>query len=95
MSVLSIKRQVNTQPSLVNDHISVCVDAKADISEKETSVLMIYDNGMIRSCNQASGVLFGYPASELTGQYINKLLPNLAGTKLVQDKRANSHLRFF
>ena len=94
MSVLSIKRQVNTQPSLVNDHRSVCVDAKTNISEKETAALMIYDNGMIHSCNQAGGELFGNSDSELTGQHIKRLLPQLAEIKLVQDKQANTYLRF-
>ena len=94
MNVLSIKGQVNKQSSVINDHTGVSVDVKTDISEKETAALMLYDNGMVRSCNHAGGELFGYSTSGLTGQHINRLLPKLAGTKLVQDKRANSYLRF-
>lgn len=94
MSVLSIKKQIGTQLSVVNDDTSVGADAKTDTRAKETAALILYDNGMIHSCNQAGGELFGYLVNELTGQHVNKLLPQLAGTELVQDKRANTYLRF-
>jgi PAS domain-containing protein len=94
MSVLSIKKQIRTQPSAINDHMGVSSDTKIYNSEKEPAALMLDDNGMIHSCNQAGGELFGYSISELTGRHINKLFPQLAGVELVQDKRANTYLRF-
>ena len=94
MSVLSIKRQANTQPLVNINHTGVSVDVKPERNDTESAALTLHDNGMIRDCNQAVTALFGYSANQLTGQHINRLLPQLAETKLIQDKRANSYLRF-
>jgi len=59
MSVLSIKRQMNPQSSVINNYTGISVDDKTDVSEKETAALMLYDNGIIRSFNHAGGELFG------------------------------------
>jgi PAS domain-containing protein len=94
MNNLSVKKQVSAETSVNNNHTKGRIDSKTDISEKETAVLTFYDNGMIRDCNQAAGNLLGCSPSELTGQHITRLLPQLAEIKLVHGKRANSYLRF-
>ena len=64
------KGRVNTQSSVINDHTGVSVDVKTDISYKETTALMLYDNDMIHRCNQAGGELFDYSTSGLTGMKV-------------------------
>jgi len=94
MSMLSIKKQVSAETSVINDHTEGCIDSKTDFSEKEAAVLTFYDNGMIRDCNQAAGELLDCSTSELTGQPISRLFPELAKIMLVHGKRASSCLRF-
>lgn len=94
MNMLSIKKQVSAETSVINDHTEGCIDSKTDISEKEAAVLTFYDNGMIRDCNQAAGELLDCSTSELTGQPISRLFPELKKIMLVHGKRANSCLCF-
>ncbi|MCH9639853.1 MAG: hypothetical protein K0U40_10210 [Betaproteobacteria bacterium] len=94
MSVLSINRQTNTQPLVNINQTDVPVDVKSEVNDTESAALTLYDNGMIRDGNQEVTALFGYSANQLTGQHIIRLLPQLAEIKLIQDKRANSYLRF-
>jgi PAS domain-containing protein len=94
MSVLSIKKQVSAETSVINDHAEGCIDLKADISGKEAATLTLDDSGMIRDCNQAAGELLDCSTSELTGQPISSLFPELAKIMRVHGKRANSCLCF-
>ena len=94
MSTLAIKKQVSAETSAINDHAEGHIAIGAGVREKEVATLTLYDNGMIRTCNQAGGELLGCSTSEVTGQHITRLLPQLVETKLVQDKKANAYLRF-
>ncbi len=88
MSALSIKQQVSAETSvasIANDH--------ADNSEEE-AILTLYDNGMIRTFNQASLNLLDCSSSQFTGQHMTRILPQLKEIKLIQNKRANPYLRF-
>jgi nitrogen fixation/metabolism regulation signal transduction histidine kinase len=64
------------------------------ISEKEAAVLTFYDNGMIRNCNQAAEKLLDCSTSELTGQSISGIFPELEKIMLIHGKWVNSCLRF-
>lgn len=63
-------------------------------SEQETAVLMLYDNGVIRDCNQAATQLLNCNASQLNWQHISTILPELSETKLMQGASINPQLRF-
>jgi len=60
---------------------------------EEKAMLKIQDNGMIRDCNNTAGELLDYSPSELMGQHISKVFPQLAEIKLVQMQRVNPYLR--
>lgn len=94
MSTLSVEKQVSAKTSVINNYTKGRIDSKANISKKEKAALTLFDDGKIRDCNQVAGNLLGCSPSELTGQHITRLFPQLAEIKLVQGKQANSYLRF-
>lgn len=94
MIKLSIAKQASTGHSSGDKRDEGYISSSKVICEKEQAALILYDNGMISACNQASGDLLCCSASELIGQHITRVLPQLIKTKLVQNKRANSYLRF-
>lgn len=94
MNTQSIKKQGSAEISVINDYVGDYVDVKVGICEKETATLTLYDNGIIRTCSQAGRELLDCSPSELIGQHITRLLPQLADIKLVYGKRANPYLRF-
>ena len=94
MNAQFTNKQGNAETLIVNNYVGDCVDVKVGICEKEAAALTLYDNGIIRTCNQAGRKLLDCSLSELTGQHITRLLPQLADIKLVYDRRANSYLRF-
>lgn len=72
-------------------------DAESPIlcqSEQETAVLMLYDNGTIRECNQAAAELLDCSPSNITWQHISSIMPQLADTTLMQGEKINPNLRF-
>lgn len=92
MIELSIAKQACTDRLSGDKRDEGYISSRIGIGEKEQAALILYDNGVIRACNQASGDLFCCSASELIGQHIARVLPQLVKTKLVQNKRANSYL---
>lgn len=94
MIELSITKQANTDRHSGDKHGKGYISNRTGIGKKEQAALILYDNGMIRACNQASGDLLCCSGSELIGQHITRVLPQLVRTKLVENKRANSYLRF-
>ena len=93
MSVLSMENQVNARTAVINDHSEAFLGAKTDVSEKEAAALTFYDNGMIRSCNSEITDLLNCLPSELTGQHITRLLPQLKEIKLLKDNKLNPYLQ--
>lgn len=63
-------------------------------SEQQTAVLMLYDNGTIRECNQAAAELLDCVPSKLTWQHISTIMPQLGETTLMQGERIDPNLRF-
>lgn len=63
-------------------------------SEQQTAVLMLYDNGTIRECNQAAAELLDCAPSKLTWQHISTIMPQLTEATLMQGERINPNLRF-
>lgn len=63
-------------------------------SEQQTAVLMLYDNGTIRECNQAAAELLDCAPSKITWQHISTIMPQLGETTLMQGERINPNLRF-
>ncbi|HSI21639.1 MAG TPA: hypothetical protein VK959_01335 [Methylophilaceae bacterium] len=62
--------------------------------EEERAVLNLDVDGLIRSCNKAAAKLMECPTSLLVWQHVSNILPQLAGTKLMQDGHVNPRLRF-
>ncbi len=94
MSALSMENQVNTGTAVINDHSEVSLGVKTDMSVKEAAALTFYDNGMIRTCNSEVTDLLNCSPSELTGQHITRLLPQLKEIKLIKDDKLNPYLHF-
>jgi hypothetical protein len=63
-------------------------------SEQQTAVLMLYDNGTIRECNQAAAELLDCAPSKITWLHISTIMPQLGETTLMQGERINPNLRF-
>ena len=59
----------------------------------EAAFLMLDGDGFIRDCDAAAEDLFKYRRSELVGQQISLLLPELAGFNLLEKGQPNPHLR--
>ncbi len=94
MSVLSMENQVNARTAVINGHSEAFLGAKTDVSEKEAAALTFYDNGMIRTCNSEVTDLLNCLRSELTGQHITRLLPQLKEIKLIKNNKLNPYLHF-
>ncbi|SER58117.1 PAS fold [Nitrosomonas sp. Nm51] len=86
MTTLPVKKEVYMETSDVGYRVDGC--------EKAVVILTLYNNGTIRTCNQAGAALLGFSVKELVGQSITRLLPQLIETKLVESNRTNSYLRF-
>ena len=63
-------------------------------TEPEPAQLHVDQNGLICDCNAASEALFAYSHSELLGQPISTLLPELRDSELWVNGQPNPHLRF-
>ena len=94
MSRLSTNKQVNAGTSVRGIYPEDCIDRGFDMGKKETEVLIFDDNGVILDCNQAAAELLDCSASELAGQSISSLFPELENILLVHGKRSISCLRF-
>jgi PAS domain S-box-containing protein len=57
-------------------------------------ILALDDAGVICGCNPAAEALFNYRASELVGQHVSTVLPQLKQWQLVRDGRPDPRLRF-
>lgn len=69
-------------------------DTHAVMAEDEAVVLTVDTNGLIRNCNKAAGKLMGCASSMLVWQPVSNVLPQLAGTSLMQGDHINPRLRF-
>ena len=58
------------------------------------AALIVDEFGVIRGCNRAGELAFGYCSGEMIQQHVSLLLPQLRNLELMQDGRPNSRLRF-
>lgn len=94
MSRLSTNKQVSAETAASGIYIEDCTDRSFDMNKKEKAALMFDDNGVILDCNQVAAELLDCSASELAGQSIFSLFPELENIILVHGKRSISCLRF-
>lgn len=62
--------------------------------KQDVAALTLDRRGVIRDCNSTSEALFKYHRSELIERQISLLLPQLAGSELIQDGQVNPRLSF-
>ncbi len=60
----------------------------------DAPVLALDESGAILECSESCAGLFGFPPSELLGQHISALYPQLSGFRMFPDGQLNPMLRF-
>ena len=68
-------------------------DLPTSEERSEAAFLTLDGDGFIRDCDAAAEELFKYRRSELVGQQIALLLPELSGSRLLEKGQPNPHLR--
>jgi len=100
MNTLFNKKQGNIEASInCNSYTKGTIDSglmfenRRKEIKQEMATLILFADGVIRNCNEEAVKLLDYLPSELTGQHISKVLPQLAEIQLVQMQRVNPYLR--
>ena len=95
---LAVKTYFELQAEdLLQDHARDGWQAKGNDdtdSSQDQVVLTVDDNGMIRQCNSAAGMLLGCPVQKLVWRHVSSLLSQLAHTAVTKNGQINPRLRF-
>lgn len=63
-------------------------------ADDKSAALMLDERGMIKDCDAAGEILFGYKRGELGSRHVSLLLPQLGELELVQGGRPNPQLSY-
>lgn len=64
-------------------------DALSNLAE-----IMLFDDGIIKSCNKAGAELLGCKPNTLVLEHVSRILPQLGEIALIKGDRVNPYLRF-
>ncbi len=64
------------------------------VARHDPLALSLDDLGMIQDCSNSFEILFGCGRSDLVGQHVSTLLPQLKGVELVQSGQVNPLLNY-